>query len=174
MAASGIRGVRRLDACAGQGRWSVPRLAALGKIAVIMAAKGGLPAGVAVGGCIELLEVVAAVRTGQTGTPAARCSTSCCAPGVASSRTRTRRCRCSPAGEADMRAVDRRCHVACQPVRDVLVNYLRERQAAVDFSSLQRLAYLLGRLFWADLKPHRPGISSSSCPAMQPPHGSSA
>jgi hypothetical protein len=40
------------------------RLAALGKIAVIMAAKGGLPAGVTVGDCIELLEVVVAVRSG--------------------------------------------------------------------------------------------------------------
>jgi len=37
-------------------------------------------------------------------------------------------------------------------MRDVLVDYLRERQASVDFSSLQRIAYLLGKLFWADLE----------------------
>jgi hypothetical protein len=48
----------------------------------------------------------------------------------------------------------------CRPVRDVLVDYLRERQPAVDFSSLQRLAYLLGKLFWADLEAHHPGIDS--------------
>lgn len=45
-------------------------------------------------------------------------------------------------------------------MRDVLVDYLRERQPSVDFSSLQRLAYLLGKLFWADLEAHHPGIDS--------------
>ena len=56
----------------------------------------------------------------------------------------------------------------------MLVDYLRERQAAVDFSSLQRLAYLLGKLFWADLEAHHPALAPLSCPAMQPPNGSSA
>ena len=45
-------------------------------------------------------------------------------------------------------------------MRDVLVDYLRERQPSVDFSSLQHLAYLLGKLFWADLEAHHPGIDS--------------
>src|SRR3954454_4365114 len=30
----------------------------------------------------------------------------------------------------------------------------------MDFSSLQRHAYLLGKLFWADLEAHHPGIDS--------------
>ena len=46
----------------------------------------------------------------------------------------------------------------------MLVDYLRERQAAVDFSSLQRFAYLLGKLFWADIEAHHPGISSLNLP----------
>ena len=45
-------------------------------------------------------------------------------------------------------------------MRDVLVDYLRERQPSMDFSSLQRHAYLLGKLFWADLEAHHPGIDS--------------
>ena len=53
-----------------------------------------------------------------------------------------------------------RYKIACRPVRDVLVGYLRERQPSVDFSSLQRFAYLLGKLFWADLEAHHPGIGS--------------
>ena len=57
-----------------------------------------------------------------------------------------------------------RYRIACRPVRDVLVDYLRERQPAVDFSSLQRLAYLLGKLFWADLEAHHPGIDSLQLP----------
>ena len=57
-----------------------------------------------------------------------------------------------------------RYRIACRPVRDVLVDYLRERQPSVDFSSLQRLAYLLGKLFWADLEAHHPGIDSLQLP----------
>jgi hypothetical protein len=57
-----------------------------------------------------------------------------------------------------------RYRIACRAVRDVLVDYLRERQPAVDFSTLQRLAYLLGKLFWADLEAHHPGIDSLQLP----------
>ena len=46
----------------------------------------------------------------------------------------------------------------------MLVDYLAERQPSVDFSSLQRLAYLLGKLFWADLEAHHPGIDSLKLP----------
>jgi hypothetical protein len=53
-----------------------------------------------------------------------------------------------------------RYRIACGPVRNVLVDYLRERQPSVDFSTLQRLAYLLGKLFWADLEAHHRGIDS--------------
>ena len=34
----------------------------------------------------------------------------------------------------------------------------------MDFSSLQHLAYLLGKLFWADLEAHHPGIGSLKLP----------
>ena len=54
--------------------------------------------------------------------------------------------------------------IQCGPMRDVLVDYLRERQPSVDFSSLQRDAYLLGKLFWADLEAHHPGIDSMKLP----------
>jgi hypothetical protein len=50
--------------------------------------------------------------------------------------------------------------IACRPVRDVLVDYLAERKLSSDFSSLRRLAYLLGKLFWADLEAHHPGIDT--------------
>jgi hypothetical protein len=141
------------------------RLAALGKIAVIMAAKGGLPAGVTVGDCIELLEVVAAVRTGADRHASSplfyqllRSSGVFGQDAPAAMRVLTGR------GKPTCEQLIDRYHIACQPVRDVLVDYLRERQAAVDFSSLQRLAYLLGKLFWADLEAHHPGISSLKLP----------
>jgi hypothetical protein len=141
------------------------RLAALSKIAVIMAAKGGLPAGVTVGDCVELLEVVAAVRTGSDRHASSPLfyqllrSWGVFGPD-APAALRVLAVRGKPTCE---QLIDR-YHIACQPVRDVLVDYLRERQAAVDFSSLQRLAYLLGKLFWADLEAHHPGVSSLKLP----------
>jgi integrase len=51
-----------------------------------------------------------------------------------------------------------RYHLACRPVRDLLVDYLRERQPALDYTSLNALANFLGKLFWADLERHHPGI----------------
>ena len=57
-----------------------------------------------------------------------------------------------------------RYHLACQPVRDLLVDYLRERQPALDHSTLQQLGYELGKLFWADIEQHHPGITSIHLP----------
>ncbi|MHB1555500.1 MAG: site-specific integrase [Acidimicrobiales bacterium] len=48
----------------------------------------------------------------------------------------------------------------CRPVRDLLVDYLRERQPALDYVSLEQLAYHLGKLFWSDLERHHPGIDN--------------
>ena len=135
------------------------------KIAVIMAAKGGIPAAITVGDCIELLDVVAAARTGRR--PARHSPLfyqllrSWGAFGQdAPAAMRVLAGRGKPTCE---QLIDR-YGIACQPVRDVLVDYLRERQPSVDFSSLQRLAYLLGKLFWADLEAHQPGIGSPEAP----------
>ena len=57
-----------------------------------------------------------------------------------------------------------RYQIACRPVRDLLVDYLTERQLTCDFSSIQHLAYLLGKLFWADLETHHPGIEGLKLP----------
>jgi integrase len=52
-----------------------------------------------------------------------------------------------------------RHHLACRPIRDLLVDYLKERQPAIDYASLEQLAHRLG-MFWADLEAHHPGIDS--------------
>ena len=57
-----------------------------------------------------------------------------------------------------------RYHLACRPVRDLLVDYLCERQPALDYSTLQQLGYELGKLFWADIEQHHPGISGIHLP----------
>ena len=53
----------------------------------------------------------------------------------------------------------------CRPVRDLLVDYLRERQPALDYASLKNLSHFLGRCFWQDLERHHPGIASLHLPA---------
>jgi hypothetical protein len=134
---------------------------ALTNIAIIMAVKGGNAAAVRVGDCLELLATAARTRTtndrhahsplfyqllrahGDLGPDAPA------AIEMFSGR-----------GQPSCEQLIDRYLIACRPVRDVLVDYLRERQPAVDFSTLQRDAYLLGKLFWADLEAHHPGIDS--------------
>jgi hypothetical protein len=57
-----------------------------------------------------------------------------------------------------------RYNLTCRPVRDLLVDYLHERQPALDYSTLQQLSYILGKLFWADIEQHHPGIASLHLP----------
>ncbi len=138
---------------------------ALTHVALIMAVKGGNAAAVRVGDCLELLATAARTRVtndrhaqsplfyqllrahGDLGPDAPAAIEMFFGRG-------------QPSCE---RLIDR-YRIACRPVRDVLVDYLRERQPAVDFSTLQNLAYLLGKLFWADLEAHHPGIDSLQLP----------
>lgn len=53
-----------------------------------------------------------------------------------------------------------RYDITCQPVRDLLVDYLRERQPGLDYNSLRDLSYYLGSRFWKDLELHHPGINT--------------
>jgi hypothetical protein len=50
--------------------------------------------------------------------------------------------------------------ILCRPVRDVLADYLAERQPSLDYVSLKNLAYCLAKLFWSDLESHLLGIDS--------------
>ncbi|MFJ5725724.1 hypothetical protein [Streptomyces sp. NPDC093149] len=50
--------------------------------------------------------------------------------------------------------------VRCNPVRDLLVNYFKERQPGLDYTTLNNLSRHLASNFWGDLEQHRPGIDS--------------
>ncbi len=140
---------------------------ALTRVAVILAAKGGPVAAVRVGDCVELLQVAADIRA-TSGSEAHAHS-----PlfyqllrnhGVLGQDAPAAIEMFSGRGQPTCEQLIDRYQIACRPVRDVLVDYLRERQPSVDFSSLQRFAYLLGKLFWADLEAHHPGIDSLKLP----------
>ncbi|MEU8702922.1 site-specific integrase [Streptomyces sp. NPDC048680] len=53
-----------------------------------------------------------------------------------------------------------RYRLRCKPVRDLIVDYLAERQPSLDYSSLRQLSTTLAKSFWADLEQHHPGIDS--------------
>ena len=141
------------------------RRVALDRIAVIMAAKGGGVTGITVGDCAELLDVAARTLTARDRHPYSpffyqllRIRGAFGDEAPAAMRVFSGR------GQPTREQLIDRYHIACRPVRDVLVDYLAERRLSMDFSSLQNLAYLLGKLFWADLEAHHPGISSLKLP----------
>ncbi|WP_208624356.1 hypothetical protein [Kitasatospora purpeofusca] len=53
-----------------------------------------------------------------------------------------------------------RYDLRCRPVRDLLVDYLTERQPSLDHKSLITLAAALASNFWADLERHHEDINS--------------
>jgi integrase len=128
------------------------------RIAIILAAKGGLISDITIGDCLELLRIADDLHgsAGATspyfyqllrtiGVLAGG------APGVRGLRTQ---------GRLGCEQLIDRYEIACRPVRDLLVDYLRERQPTVDYATLHKLSYTLGRLFWRDLERYEPGIGS--------------
>jgi hypothetical protein len=133
------------------------------RIAAIMAAKGGAMADITTGDCLELLEIASVVCDvphyrspyfyqllqalgvlGGTAAPTVRAL--------------------SGQRQLGVEQLIDRCGIDCEPVRDLLVDYLRERQAGIDHVTLVHLADALGRLFWRDLELHHPGIDSLRLP----------
>ncbi|MFE9328162.1 tyrosine-type recombinase/integrase [Nocardia sp. NPDC052278] len=57
------------------------------------------------------------------------------------------------------RMIDR-YHIANREVRDLLISYLAERQASMDYTTLEQLSRTLALNFWKDLETHHPGIGS--------------
>jgi hypothetical protein len=139
-------------------------LPAIEKIALISAAKGGLVRDVTVGDCLECMQISREVFPGP-----ARSSRHSPLfyqllhsignfPANAPPTVRM----FSPlfAGQLTVEQLVDRYQLACRPVRDLLVDYLRERQPAVDYNTLTNLATALSLWFWKDLERHHPGIDS--------------
>ena len=131
---------------------------ALRRAATILAVKGGTLGDITVGDCLELSVAVdgrSARRNRALGFYQLLHSMGVFGPAAPSTiRAFGTQGQLSPAQLID------RYGIACRPVRDVLVAYLRERQPAVDHTTLHKLALSLGGLFWRDLERHHPGIDS--------------
>ena len=94
-----------------------------------------------------------------------RSSTGCCASWGPSGTRRPDGCgRSAPRASSRPGELVDRYQLHCRPVRDLIVDYLAERQPAMDYTSLKNLAYYLAQRFWADLEHHHPGIDSLHLP----------
>jgi len=137
------------------------RRLALHQIALIVAAKGGMVTDITVGDCLELMELRDTLTTASVShgvafyqvlhtigvfPPDAPATLRMFSPALGGQLT--------PAELIDFYGL------ACRPVRDLLVDYLCERQAGIDHVTLRKMAHLLGGLFWKDLEDHNPGIDS--------------
>lgn len=132
---------------------------ALHRIAVLLAAKGGQVADIGPGDCLQLVRVAARVCT----VPHYRSSyfyQLLHGIGVFGDTAAPTLAALTAQRQLSIEQLIDRCPIQCRPVRDLLVDYLSERRISIDHVSLVRLADALGRLFWADLESHHPGISS--------------
>jgi len=130
----------------------------LRRAAVILAAKGGTLAGIEAGDVLELLDTEADVP-GAARADAAVCYRLLRQLGNFGPAAPMRLRELRTAGQRTPEEMIDRHNLACRPIRDLLVDYLKERQPAIDYASLEQLARRLG-MFWADLEAHHPGIDS--------------
>ena len=133
---------------------------ALRRIATIMAAKGGMVRDITAGDCVEMAELLLGIGGGvDTSAYFYQLLHAMGAfPDTAPSTVRAVSGQAQ--GQITVEQMIDRYDIACRPVRDVLVDYLRERQPSLDFTSLRALSFGLGKLFWKDLETHHRGIDS--------------
>ena len=139
------------------------RLRTLQRTSVIIAAKGGSLTDITVGDVLELLDIETEVLAGWPGD----------GPmlyqilhelGIFDRQAPARLRELRTAGQQTPDELIDRYQLTCRPVRDLLVDYLQERQPGLDYNSLRALAYYLGNRFWKDLELHHPDLDSLHLP----------
>jgi hypothetical protein len=139
------------------------RLRTLQRTSVIIAAKGGSLTDITVGDVLELLDVETEVLAGWPGD----------GPtlyqilhelGILDRQAPARLRELRTGGQKTPDELIDRYQLTCRPVRDLLVDYLQERQPGLDYNSLRALAYYLGNRFWKDLELHHPDLDSLHLP----------
>jgi hypothetical protein len=131
------------------------------RIAVILGSKGGRIADITVGDCVEFYDAHTRIR--PQGAPGKKLfyvllhrSGVFGAEAPATLRTLRGHAR----GQLSATELVDRYQLRSGPIRDLIIDYLTERQPSLDYSTLNRLALELAGLFWADLEHHHPGIVS--------------
>ena len=138
--------------------------ATVGRAAILVAAKGGTLDEVTVGDLLELLDIQSQLG-GRSRDYSAVSWRLLHQLGILDEHAPKELAQLRTVGQRSPADLIDRYRLACRPVRDLLVDYLHERQPALDHNSLESLAQQLGRLFWADLERHHPGIDTLNLPA---------
>jgi integrase len=134
------------------------------RIATLLACKGGTISDLTVGDCVELVDAQRRVhvRGGQKKVDfylRLRALGSFPADAPATIRAFGQ-----AQGQLSVEELVDRYQLQCRPVRDLLVNYLRERQASLDFASLEAISGSLAGRFWTKIEALAPGIDSLRLP----------
>ena len=135
----------------------------LHRTAVIIAAKGGTLGEITVGDVLELLDAEAAAHGRGSGGVTVFYRT-LHRMGVFDEAAPASLRELRTSGQRSCAELIDRYQLCCRPIRDLLVGYLRERQPALDYTSLDSLAFYLGKRFWADIEAHHRGIDSLALP----------
>jgi Phage integrase family len=136
----------------------VTRDLSLRRIAIIMAAKGGLTGDITAGDCVELCRL--ADDLGGSRSRGMYFYQMLRGVGVFPAHAPATSRMFGTQGQLSPGQMLSRYAIACRPVHDLIVDYLREQQLAVDHASLRSTAHVLGKLFWRNLEHHHPGIDS--------------
>ena len=139
------------------------RLAAT-RIATLLACKGGTISDITVGDCVQMADTQRAVHS-RGGQKKIDFYLRLRALGIfPADAPATIRAFGMAAGQLTIEELVDRYQPQYQPVRDLIVDYLRERQPALDYASLDAISSSLAGRFWARIEDLSPGISTLRLP----------
>ncbi|WP_433521351.1 tyrosine-type recombinase/integrase [Nocardia pseudovaccinii] len=135
------------------------------RIAVILACKGGTIADIVVGDCAELVDTMRRVQT-RGGQKKVDFYLRLRAMGIFGEHSpHSIRAFGLAGGRLTIEQLVDRYRIQCRPIRDLLVDYLRERQPSLDFASVDAVSRTLAGLFWARIETLSPGIDTLRIPS---------
>jgi hypothetical protein len=130
------------------------------RLAVILACNGGAIGDITVGDCVALFADEGVVTKNRTVFYQLLHAAGIFPPDAPP----TVRVFTASQGQPTVEEMVDRHDLACKPVRDLFVDYLHERQAALDYTSLASIARVLAGGFWKELESRHPGIASLRLP----------
>ncbi|WP_406385199.1 hypothetical protein [Streptomyces sp. NBC_01618] len=135
------------------------------RIATLLACKGGQIRDITVGDCVELVDAQRRVHA-RGGQKKVDFYLRLRALGIfPEDAPATIRAFGLALGQLSIEELVDRYRIRCRPVRDLIVDYLRERQPSLDFASLDAVSRTLAGLFWARIEALAPGIDSLRLPS---------
>ena len=134
------------------------------RIATLLACKGGRIDEITVGDCVELVDTQRRVQA-RGGQKKVDFYLRLRALGIfGPDAPATIRAFGLAGGQLSIEELVDRYRLRCTPVRDLIVDYLRERQPALDYASLDATCRTLAGLFWAKIETLAPGIDTIRLP----------